>query len=254
MCLGVQAQANDAPRRTQEAVDALERSSWQEFEEGLDVLRVITQSGLMITSYRVSPEQFTFGIGLQESSKGARAQEVGEREGAVLSVNGGFFAQTETGSLYSIGYLRVDSDVKSKGWANAGGLITFSDEGLDLMPSHKGIPKGENNILQSRPMIIEPGGKWAMGSNLGEIKHRTLLCQLPNNEIVFVLITRSGLSLYEAGWMLRSKEEGGFFGCDSAIALDGGRSTQVWYSGRPAYSYAGLTPVHNFIVVRQREN
>ncbi|MEM9330519.1 MAG: phosphodiester glycosidase family protein [Pseudomonadota bacterium] len=251
---GAHAQLADVPDRTKETVGALRQGNWQELEYGLNVMRVITQSGLVITAYRISPRQFSFEVVLQKQQKGSRAQVIGEQEGAVLAINGGFFAQTENGALYSIGYLRQDGNVLSKGWKDSGGLIHFTEGGPELLPTHGGIPQTAFDVLQTRPMIIEPGSKWAMGSNLGELKHRTLLCKLKNGEMVFVLITRSGMSLYEAGWILRPEKEGGFFGCDSAVALDGGRSTQVWYSGRPEYSYAGLAPVQNFIIVRQIED
>ncbi|MEM7068144.1 MAG: phosphodiester glycosidase family protein [Pseudomonadota bacterium] len=242
------------PERTADAVTALEQSNWQRLEEGLDIRKAITQDGLVVTAYRVSPANFTFDMAVQDRNNGSRAKDIGEKEGAVLAVNGGFFAETESGRLYSIGYYRLGGEVLSKGWRNSGGVVVFAEDGPELVPSHNGIPINDFNVLQTKPMIIEPGGKWAMGSNLGQFKHRTMLCRLANGDIVFVLVTRSGMSLYEAGWMLRSSQDGGFFNCDAAVALDGGRSTQVWYSGQPAYSYSGLTPVHNFIVVRQREN
>jgi len=250
----VSAQTGDVPQRTIAAVKALEQGSWNSLEEGLDVRRAITPQGLVVTAYRISPESFTFAIAFQDDEKGSRAKDIGEKEGAVLAVNGGFFAQSESGRLYSIGYLRSDGTVYSKGWSNAGGLVVFADAGIDLIPSQSGIPQNRFSVLQTKPMVIEPGGKWALRSNIGEFKHRTLLCRMTDGDVVFVLITRSGMSLYEAGWMLRTREEGGYFGCDSAVALDGGRSTQVWYSGKPTYSYAGITPVQNFIIVRQREN
>ena len=248
------AEGFEVPTRSREAINALHRSSWQVLEDGLKVMRIITQDGLVVTSYKVSPSRFKFDVVLQDNKKGSRAREIGEREGAVLAVNGGFFAERDTGMLYSIGYLRLNGAVQSKGWSDSGGLIVFNDRGLELRPTHAGIPQGADNVLQTKPMIIEPGGKWAMGSNLGETKHRTLLCRLANGRVIFVLVTRSGLSLYEAGWMLRAPDKGGFFGCDSAVALDGGRSTQVWYSGRPDYSYSGIAPVQNFIVVRQHDD
>ncbi len=251
---GTQAQTIDVPARTIAVVNALEQNSWNRLEEGLEVRRAITPQGLVVTAYRISPENFSFSIAFQNQDNGSRAKDVGEKEGAVLAVNGGFFAQTESGKLYSIGYLRAAGTVHSKGWSNAGGLVIFDKNGLELMPSHSGIPQNGLNVLQTKPMIIEPGGKWAMRSNSGEFKHRTLLCRLADGDVIFVLIARAGMSLYEAGWMLRQKDVGGFFGCDSAVALDGGRSTQVWYSGQPGYSYAGITPVQNFIVVKQQEN
>ncbi|MGI9352885.1 MAG: phosphodiester glycosidase family protein, partial [Rhizobiaceae bacterium] len=254
MATAVQAEDFKVPARSKEAIKALGQSSWQALEDGLDVMRIITGDGLVVTSYRISPSRFNFDVVLQDDKKGSRAREIGEREGAVLVINGGFFAERDTGMLYSIGYLKLNGVVQSKGWNDSGGLIVFKGDGLELIPTHKGIPKGDYDVLQSKPMIIEPGGIWALGSNLGETKHRTMVCRMANEQVIFILVTRSGLSLYEAGWMLRSSERGGFFGCDSAVALDGGRSTQVWYSGRPDYSYSGIAPVQNFIVVRQRDN
>ena len=81
-----------------------------------------------------------------------------------------------------------------------------------------------------------------------------LFCRMVNGDIIVVLVTRVGLSLFEAGWSLRSPSDGGFFDCDAAVALDGGRSTQVWYSGDPTYSFSGFTPVNNFLIVKQRDN
>ena len=51
---------------------------------------------------------------------------------------------------------------------------------------------------------------------------------------------------------MREPEMGGFFNCDSAIAMDGGGSTQIWVKGRPDLSYAGNTPVHNAVVIQRR--
>ena len=224
-----------------------------ELEEGLSLLRVLTPQGLVVTAYRISPDRFEFSVVTQSENTGSRVKDIGEQSGAVLATNAGFFAINGNSRLYSIGYLRLRGKVLSKGWSDAGGTVSFHPEGLSLKPTHEGIPQGEHDVLQSKPMIIEPGGKWAMGSNIGAAKLRTLLCTMENGDVVLTTISRFGLTLFEAGWLLRSPEEGGFFGCDAAVALDGGRSTQLWHSGNPQYSFAGITPVHNFLIVRQRE-
>ncbi len=252
--LSAHAEFGKAPEVTRDVVRSLSQASWQSLEGGLEVLRSVTQSGMVVTAYRISSQRFTFEVNLQRQPDGSRARQIGERSGAVLTTNGGFFAQRDNGSLYPIGYLRLGGEVLSKGWPSSGGLIVFEDDGPKLLPSHEGIPKAGPDVLQTRPMLLEPGGQWAMGSNLGETKLRTLFCRKAGGDIILVLVTRVGLSLFEAGWMLRKPEEGGFFDCDSAVALDGGRSTQVWYSGDPTYSFAGFTPVHNFLVIRQRDN
>jgi len=248
------AQNNDVPIATRDVVQALNQAGWQSKEEGLDLMQAITQSGLVVTAYRISPERFSFEIVQQETQEGSRARAIGESVGAVITINGGFFAARESGNLYPVGYLRKNGKVHSKGWHDAGGLIEFRKDGPTLSPTHQGIGEGAFDVLQTKPMILEPGAKWAMGSNRGIEKPRSLFCRKTNGDIIVVVITRIGLSLYEAGWVLRSKADGGFFECDSAIALDGGRSTQVWYADDQAYSHAGLTTVQNFIVVRPKLN
>ncbi|MBO6815664.1 MAG: phosphodiester glycosidase family protein [Rhizobiaceae bacterium] len=249
-----QEKLTDIPNATEKMVSALNSTQWSNLESGIDVIRAMTGNGTVLTAYRISPSDFSFSIVTQENSSGSRARDIGEREGAVLATNAGFFAESLSGSLYPIGYLRLNGDVLSKGWESDGGLISLDEKTLMLTPTHAGIPKNSKDVLQSRPMLIEPDGRWAMGSNLGEVKNRTVLCKQKDGNIVIALVTRVGMSLFEAGWIMREPAVGGFFDCDSAIALDGGRSTQVWYSGDENYSFPGLVPVHNFFVVRGRGN
>ncbi len=244
------AHAQSVPPAVQPVLSALDQSAWDELEEGLSLMRVITPSGLTVSAYRISPRVFELSILTQKSPGGSRARDIGESEGAVIVTNGGFFAINSRSELYPIGYLRLDDTVLSKGWSSAGGTVTFTKEGLVFKPTHEGIPKNEFDVIQSRPMLIEPGSVWSMGSNVGSAKARTILCGLDNGDVILATITRGGLTLFEAGWLMRSKNVGGFFGCDSALALDGGRSTQVWHLGEPQLSHAGSTPVQNFLVVR----
>ena len=248
------AQAVDSPPETAKIVTSLKASHWQELESGLEVIRAMTQEGVVMTAFKISPDNFTFSIALQNESSGSRVKEIGEQEGAVIATNAGFFAITGASELYPIGYLRLGGKVHSKGWPSAGGAVAFKSGGLQFSPSHIGLPAGDFDVIQSKPMLIEPGGKWAMGSNAGSAKPRTILCNLKDGNIILTTVTRVGLTLYEAGWIMRTQADGGFFGCDAALAFDGGRSTQLWYSGDERYSSSGISPVHNFFVVRQRED
>jgi len=247
------AQTGATPPAAKPALNSLKQASWMELEEGLSLLRILTPQGVVVTAYRVSPKRFEFSVVTQSRKTGSRVKEIGEATGAVIATNAGFFAVNGNNRLYSIGYLRLGGEVLSKGWVSAGGTVTLMPNGLSLKPTHEGIPQNEFDVLQSRPMIIEPGGIWSMGSNSGAPKLRTLLCTLKNGDVILVTISRFGLTLFEAGWLLRSPSDGGYFGCDAAIALDGGRSTQLWHSGNPQYSFSGITPVHNFLIIRQRE-
>ena len=248
------AQEGSPPVKASEVVNSLNASQWQELENGLSVIRATTADGIMMTAFSMSQENFTFSIELQNDKTGSHVKQIGEQEGAVIAANAGFFASSSSGELYSVGYLRLNGKVLSKGWGSSGGIVSFKSDRLELLPTHKGLPAGNFDVIQSKPMLIEPGGIWAMGSNSGFAKPRTILCKLANGNIILSTVTRIGLTLFEAGWIMRAKEKGGFFGCDAALAFDGGRSTQVYYSGDEKYSSNGISPVHNFFVVRQKED
>ena len=220
--------ARDVPARTLETVKELKAASWQELEPGLRVLRISPRAGQVVTAFGISPERFVFSIALQNRPEGERVSSAGERTGAVIAVNAGFFGINEAGSLFPVGYMRHGGKRLSKGWTNAGGFISFRNGTLELTPVRSGTPKGNFDVLQSKPLMIEPGKRWAMRTNRENVKYRTILCTKEIGEILIAVISRGGMSLFEAGWLMRSPDVGGFFDCSSAIALDGGRSTQMW--------------------------
>ncbi|MCB1461045.1 MAG: phosphodiester glycosidase family protein [Nitratireductor sp.] len=243
----------DVPARTIGVRTALEKAEWVETGQGLQVLQARSEAGQSITAFRISPDHFAFALAIQQEAKGERVDVFGNREGAVIAINGGFFGEEEqSGALYSVGLLRVGGRDLSSAWESAGGLAVLSDGRLSLRPSSAGAPKGAATVLQSKPMLIEPGGKWAMNTNQGHLRPRSLLCTLANGDVAIVAVRGAGMSLYEAGWLMRGVEEGGFFGCDGALALDGGGSTQLWVADHPEWSFRGETPVHNALVVRRR--
>ena len=71
--------------------------------------------------------------------------------------------------------------------------------------------------------------------------------------MLIVLVSGQGLSLFEAGWLLRGENWGGWFDCDSAIALDGGGSTQLYVADHPEMTIEGATPVQNALVVKRKQ-
>ena len=241
--------AEEAPQLTAELAAALSAQSWSQLADGLRIIRAGSPAGTRITALEVSPDHFSLRIAVQHGNDGERVDAFGEREGAVLAINGGFFGEKEPGKgLYPVGLLRREGRDLSEGWSKTGGYLAISADGFDLRPSGAGVPAGFAQLLQSKPMLIEPGGKWAMNTNSRLQRWRSLVCLRPDGNLVIALVTGFGLSLYEAGWLMRGAEDGGFFGCDSALALDGGGSSQLWVRDRPDLAVRGETPVHNALV------
>jgi exopolysaccharide biosynthesis protein len=242
-----------APERTQDARAAIDAAAWQVLEPGLSLLRATSAGGLVITAFKIDQARFRFDIAVQEKPDGERVDVFGPRAEAVLASNGGFFGEQETGKgLYSVGLLRINGKARSPQWKTAGGFILFGDEGIAIAPSRAQVPEKPATVLQSKPLMIEPGGKWAMNTNQALWRPRTLLCTLRGSEVVLLVLSGSGMSLYEAGWLMRPPAEGGHFGCDAAIALDGGGSTQLWVEGREDLWVEGETAVHNALLVKRR--
>ena len=251
-----QAHAQDAtsrPPRAEEAVAALQRASWEQLEEGLSLHQAVTALGTRLTTLKISPRLFRFSIEQQETPMGERAGAVLRRTGGVVAVNGGFFGQKADGQLYPVGELIDDGTSVSGSWSSVGGYLALNDDGVpDITLSSEGAPEWAREAVQTRPVLIEAGGRWAMRTNGTELERRSLFCVLGDGDLLLMVVSGGGLTLYEAGWVLRAANWGGHYGCEKAIALDGGGSTQLKVRGQSQLDVTGLTPVQNLLVVHRR--
>ncbi len=244
---------NSRPARSVEAVEALRQSSWEELETGLASLKANTALGTQVLALKISPEHFRFSIEQQATPKGERASSVAERTGGIIAFNGGFFGQKGQGDLYPVGMLIDDGKAVSSAWSNIGGFLALREDGRpEITLSRAGAPEWALEAVQSKPVLIETGGLWAMRTNGTELERRSLICILPDNNVVFMIISGGGLTLFEAGWLMRSPKWGGYFDCDRAIALDGGGSTQLKVRDHSQLDVSGVTGVQNLLVVHRR--
>ena len=246
-------QVAEPPPRAVEVAAHLSGQDWRPIAAGLDGLRTRAPNGVEILAFRINPGDYAFSVGLQGDDDGDRVDAIGEREGAALVVNGGFFGIDNTGKkLIPVGLLVQGSRALSKPWTRSGGHLIIEAGSPRIEPTGRKAPSADGDIIQSKPVMIEPGGRWAMRINRGNLEKRTLVCLLETGEVILLLVTRGGLSLYEAAWLFRSPRRGGVYGCDAALALDGGGSTQVWVDGHPDFDFRGETPVHNALMVERR--
>lgn len=240
------------PARSAEAAAALTEAEWREIEPGLSALRATTALGTRLTALRISPERFAFSVHQQRKEGGERVESIAKRADAVVAVNGGFFSVSDDGKLQPVGLLKDDGEVLTPAWQRDGGFLAIRKGRPFIRPTRKGMPGVAEEILQSKPVLIEPGKRWSMRVNRPNQEKRSLVCLLPDGDVVLFVVNGGGLSLFEAGWLFRSRSWGGYFDCDSAIALDGGGSTQLYVSGAEDYSIAGETPVQNALVITRR--
>ncbi|MCF6321111.1 MAG: phosphodiester glycosidase family protein [Rhizobiaceae bacterium] len=248
------AQELPAPSRTLQVANYLRDMAFATIVPGLSGLRTVAKNGVEIIALRISPQNFKFGLATQSVEEGERVEVMGARESAQVAFNGGFFSIAASGRKFPVGLL-INKDIRSSSrWKKAGGYLVFQDGNISIVPTRQNkVPEGET-ILQSKPTLIEPGGKWAMNTNSGGSKNRTLVCNTAKGDVIVMVVIGGGMSLFEAGWLMRSSEVGGVFDCDSALAMDGGSSTQIWVKDRPDLSFTGNAAVHNSVFIVQQQS
>ena len=244
----------ERPPRTSEVVDALDNTRWRTLEPGLDHIAVWTALGVKLSACRISSEMFSFSVVQQNVPNGETAASFAIREDAVIVINGGFFAKGADGKLRPVGLLVDDGVAVSSAWTSAGGYLGFAANGLFISPSRDKLTGTYREIIQSKPVVIEAGKRWALGTNLGNLNNRTLVCLLDSGQVVLIIVSGQGLSLFEAGWLLRDAHWGGWFDCDSAIAFDGGGSTQLYVADHREMAIEGFAPVQNALVVKRKQS
>lgn len=206
---------------------------WAAIADGLEERRIdADEYGVSIVSWRIDESRAKLSLAPAATAKGETAQEFRERLGAMLAINGGFFdldireRLTPTGLLIVGGReLRGFDFGKSRNPLT--GILYRRQGKLGIMWARE-YPSGGpfDFAVQTGPLIVDPGGINGIYSNSYDRQNRSAVC-LDHAGRPIVLAVAGGLSLYELGQFLASKEEDGGMGCERAINLDGGPSTQV---------------------------
>ena len=247
------AQEQAIPARSLVVANHLRNLKFEKVSSGISALKALAPNGVELIVLRLKPTKFQFYLALPDNRSGEWVEDIGKRKNAQIVFNGGFFSIDKRGHKNPVGLLAKGKVKYSSAWKKSGGYLYIRDGNISIVPT-KGnpVPVGDW-VLQSKPVLIEPGGKWAMNTNKAIAKKRTIVCMDGDGDLIIMAIVGGGLSLYEAGWLMRDTSVGGYFGCNSAIAMDGGGSTQIWVKDRPDLSFGGQTPVHNSVIIRLQQ-
>jgi exopolysaccharide biosynthesis protein len=248
--VSVRAQEKNIPPRSLLVAEHLRTLSFKKVVPGIQALKIIASNGVELIALRLKPDGLKFVLALQASAQGEWVSDMGMRHNGQVAFNGGFFSINKKGEKLPVGLLMKNNVLYSSRWKKSGGYLVFREGDISILQTSGNPAPVGDAVLQSKPVLIEPGAKWAMNTNRAVPKKRTMVCVDKAGDVIVVAIISGGLSLYEAGWLMREPEVGGYFGCDGAIAMDGGGSTQIWVKDRPDLSFSGETPVHNGVVIQ----
>jgi uncharacterized protein YigE (DUF2233 family) len=191
----------------------------------------------------------------QDSEFGQTAAWFRSHTGAIFAINAGRFDRDAGQHLSAAGLLILNGARQSSPWpGNRGGVLAIWDDKIRIIPTKDDGYAGlmAPFAVQATPVMIEPGGKWAMVTNDYDRQPRAAVCLLKDKTVVIAVVWRYGLSSWEFASLLNPGNAGGKLNCDSAIALDGGPSTQVSFDGPGKLDLPGGWPVHDALVVFPR--
>ena len=209
-------------------LEAIRARDWVPIASGLKQKRARADAyGIAVAAWLVDPMRFSMRVAVQESPQGTAVRDLRKHEGAVLAVNGGFFDIDREERLTPAGYLVAQGREVSAAREGAGSAVLYRQDNVVGIGWSKDIAalKGVSEAVQAGPMLVEPGGKNGIRANDFNRHDRTAICLAPGG--ILVLVEKGGLSLYEIAAILSTPEKDGGFGCERAINLDGGPSTQA---------------------------
>jgi hypothetical protein len=209
--------------------------------------------GIRIHVFDFARDRFTLRVGEQKVETGNRAPEFLAGNDDVLVVNGGYFERSRRGKLSASGLVIVDGRMTAQEHDRAGsGVIHAGRDGVGI--AYRKTFKDRASVdhaLQAGPILVDPGGVKGIYENVGGRFNRSAVCLRGTSFTVFVV--EGGISLFQLADLLSLPQSAGGFGCDVAINLDGGPSTQaVLRAGSARREIAGGSTVHNALIVSRK--
>ncbi len=247
------------PARADAARDALDRlprlqklltaAAWRTVSPGIESLTVAEPQFAELHAYRLSQKTVRMRMLTALGPQGSGADQVGLASKPLLLINGGYFQYGTGRSLEPTGLLVVDGvrlAPRSECRACSGVLYADQNRVQIEFAAKIDLIRGVTAALQVGPMLVHPGGGLGIRSAGGPKAARSAVC-LAGDDII-VLAALSPLTLFELARLLQGSPDKGGFGCDRAINLDGGPSTQM-YVDLPGHAemLSLPQPVQNFV-------
>ena len=238
-----------------DAIAALAAAPWRKIMPGLETkLAEPSDYKLKLYAWRFDPKMFGIEVVQQLGKQGSTVSELRAHNGALLAINGGFFNIDAKQRLTPHGLLVADGRRVSPYHKGAGSGLLYEKNGAVGIAWSKdwaSLGDGLKTAVQAGPMVVDPGGKNGIYVNDYNRHDRTCVC-LTDSGSVTIVVVKGGLSLFELGEILATQAKDGGMGCERAINLDGGPSTQASFAptdGKPLEIEGTWTAQNGVLIV-----
>jgi exopolysaccharide biosynthesis protein len=222
--LAERADASPAAGASRAAVEA----RWRPAAPGLEMsLRPV--AGALLLLVRADPAMTRLRVVLSERGKPITAATLAQRDGALATINGGFF----DGKGQPIGWLvsggLVHAPPSSRGWA----AFTVSGDRARIV-NMKDARGPVDEAIQAGPRLVTAGR--ANPALKAQVARRAFIGLDAQGRVVLGTTVPTQMSATDLATFLATPESAGGAGLIDALALDGGSSAQIFTrdaSGQP---------------------
>jgi uncharacterized protein YigE (DUF2233 family) len=209
--------------------------------------------GIRIHVFDFEQARFAMRVAEQKAATGSSAGDLLDGDKDVFVINGGFFERDRRDRLSPSGLLIIDGKAVGEEHQRAGSGVLYTTEDGVAIAYRKNFRDRSRvrHAVQVGPLLVDPGGVKGIYKNDLERHNRSAICLRGTSFTAFAV--EGGISLFQFADLLSMPIDGGGFGCDIAINLDGGPSTQaVLRAGKVRREIAGGVAAANFIVVSRK--
>lgn len=203
-----------------------------------------------IHAFRIDPIKYRVDVALaKDEREGATAKHLAKRAKAVLAINGSFFTPQHA----TIGLIIKDgkeiSPIHNTSWWS---IFAMSGDSPSIYtPSEFLRARSVRIALQAGPRLVVNGKILKLKESVAS---RSAVGILPDGKIVIAITQGPGISMTELARRMSLPSSRGGFGCPSAMALDGGSSSQIYAKFKDfELSLPNIAQVTNGLVVLEKK-
>ena len=235
-------------RQTFEAIDSGLSYKYTELEH----------YGFCAIIWCVDPKLFTIDIEIQNTTTGNYIKEFFRDKRTVLAINAGFFEIDGKYNLSPSGLIISNGKLIFPVTDHGGSGVFCLKNGMpEIKWAKETLNPAEYELaFQCGPVIVERGGTLGVHNNNYRRLNRAAIGISDEKIIIAIVIgeKNNGLSLYEFAQYLSSSKENGGAGCDIALNLDGGSSTQARFVHQGfIININGLWAINSAVVVKKNK-
>ncbi|WP_164111264.1 MULTISPECIES: phosphodiester glycosidase family protein [Sphingobacterium] len=161
-----------------------------------------------------------------------KTSTLARRHNAILALNGGFFDMKNGGAVdfTKVNHQIINTTVAKSARANA--YLAFDAKKL-IITDDSTQTNDFPNVLLAGPLLLKDGSSYPLSKNpFNDNRHPRTAIALKENTLILLTVDgrnakSQGLTLGELEKILR------WYGCQSAMNLDGGGSTTMYIKGQP---------------------